>query len=454
MLSKYRFWIVLGSMLIGIVLVVQAQDNPPLSQPTIDAAVSTLIAQTQQPQMMATQTIQAALFQALTATAVAQTAQPTPMAQPTQTAPSTAATIENFDASHLTVAGTTDIDLLAGPTGTSAYLAPDGSRFAYFKQKKICLYAGDQQQNCIDLSDKLSNIDSETIRWSPDSRYIAFTEEFFRSFRDPDIWVLDTTDMTATDLTDDGVKNIEISDNDWKNIDVFPRWTQDDQIIFLRYGRSSGQITSPEIHRIAPDGSGDTVLGTVNDYDEPFSIYSLDVGNNNQLAYGFAAQRSSPSDGVWISDLDGKNAHQLTHESDQGIITNVQFSPDSRYVLVNAEQKAPLPNPTPAASRMYVVDSSSGKVSLIDPDHYVTGAGWSPEGSALVYITHNDLDPSNPDAVFLTNAAGSPGQQLTSLQGKFNIATPLLRTTLSWGKNNTILLSNSPGTGIVLVHLQ
>ena len=44
----------------------------------------------------------------------------------------------------------------------------------------------------------------ESIRWSPDSRYLAFTENFFRRFTEPDIWVLDTTTWNVTDITDDG----------------------------------------------------------------------------------------------------------------------------------------------------------------------------------------------------------------------------------------------------------
>ena len=108
--------------------------RPLISQATVDAAVSTLIAQTQQaPQMLMTQTIQAALAQALTATAQS----------PTVTSGEQA-----FDASSLSVAGTTELDLLAGPAATSAYLAPDGKHFAYLKGKTLCIYAEDQQENC------------------------------------------------------------------------------------------------------------------------------------------------------------------------------------------------------------------------------------------------------------------------------------------------------------------
>ncbi len=243
-MSKGRFWIVLAALLIGVVLIAQAQDNPPLTQPTIDAQVATLLAQTQtavvphQTEVAATRTIQAALAQALTGTAQAllPTATPTPLA---------------FQTAALTVAGTTDIDLLAGPARTAAYLAPDGAHFAYLKGSTLCLYAGDQQQQCVDVS-QLGSIDSETPRWSPDSRYLAFNENFFQYFRDPDIWVWDTANNVLRDITDDGQTKLALSDPNWRNIDVLPHWLPDGHILFLRYNKVNGQPQPPQIYTIAP----------------------------------------------------------------------------------------------------------------------------------------------------------------------------------------------------------
>src|SRR5664279_262881 len=101
---------------------------------------------------------------------------------------------------------------------------------------------------------------------------------------------------------------------------------------------------------------------------------------------------------------------------------------------------------------MRLVDVRLSEPLLIDPNHFVSAAGWSPQGSALVYITHDPLQPDS-DAVLLTNTPGGAGQQLSTLQGRFNLPTPRLQQTLTWGADNTILLSRSPATGIVLVHL-
>ena len=74
---KARFCLVLALLISGVSFVAQAQDDQPLTQPTVDAAVSQILQQTadrrqaQATQIAATQTIQAALQSAITATAQA-----------------------------------------------------------------------------------------------------------------------------------------------------------------------------------------------------------------------------------------------------------------------------------------------------------------------------------------------------------------------------------------------
>ncbi len=436
---KWRLMIVLALMGIGIALTAaRAQQDQPITQPTVDAAVATLIAQTQAApaHLNATQTIQSALNQALTATQMA-------LITPTLTP-------QSFDASSLKVTNTAEVDLLAGPAGTAAYLAPDGEHFAYLNvaADTLCIYQATTQQNCFDLSQQVKGIDSETPRWSPDSRYLAFTEEFFRSLRDPDIWVLDTQTGKAADLTDDGSTKIDLG-ADWLDIDVFPRWTSDGKIIFLRYSRKSGQILPPEVHEIAPDGTGDRTLGTLLDPD-PFAVYALDVWRD-KLVYAYTSQAGSISDGVWISDFDGTNRRQVMHAAHNRPIDGVEMSPDGKYILITAENTTNPASIKPEDSRFSLIDATTGKPFLIDPDRPVKGAGWSPQGSALIYIAHDvaNLD----DLVYVSNTPGEAGKPLEGLQGHYNIATPRLIPPLIWGANNTILISHSPDKGIVLLQL-
>lgn len=424
---------------IGTALIVQAQETEPITQPTVDAAVATLLAQTQAAPagLSATQTIQAALEAALTATAQASVA---PAAQP---APTEAPTL---DVSGLSVVSQTEIDLMAGPGGTAAYLAPDGVHFAHFDHRRICIYNGEQQERCVELGEDMPVIDSETIRWSPDSRYLALTEEFFRTFNEPDIWVIDTNDGSLRDLTDDGQGRVSISSDTWKNIDVFPQWLPDNRILFLRYNRLQGTIMPPMVYVVALDGSGLQKLGTLAAAN-PFAIYALDV-QDNRLIYGYAASSETPDNGIWISDVDGGNARQIVHAEREHLPTYVDLSPDGRYILVGA------PGTTftnrPEDSLVYVVDVEAGQAMPIDPQRYVMSAGWSPTGSALIYAV---FDPIQADlsGVYLSGTPGTGGREL--LNGRYLGATSTLRQSFAWAANNVALLSRSPVRGIVLAQL-
>ena len=433
-----RLVIILFLVAVGVALTAQAQQGQPITQPTIDAAVGTLIAQTQQAPAnhAATQTIQAALGQALTATAFAQIT-PTPTPQP-------------LDVADLAVRSTTEIDLLAGPGGTSAYLAPDGQHFAYLSQNSFCLYQGQAKGNCVDVS-STGGVESESPRWSPDSRYVVFTQDFFRTFRDPDIWVWDTISNQLNDLTPNQGGRINfLTAKSWTGVDISPRWLPDGRILFLRYSRQNGVVLPPDVYVIAPDGSGLQRIGRLAVSDQ-FAVFALDASATH-LIYNYDSQGGSPMDGLWISDLDGDDAHQLTALSHDTQIWGVQLSPDGKYALVTTVYTTASPTFTPETSPVSVVDLATGQRSLIDPDHYVSAAGWAPQGSALVYVTHDVQQPDN-DTVYLTSAPGAEGQPLSSLQGRFNVPTSRLQQALVWSANNTILFARIVSSGIVLVQL-
>jgi hypothetical protein len=428
-----RYWgIVIVVLLVGVIFGAKAQEGEQITQPTVDAAVATLIAQTQQP-LAVTQTIQAALERALTATA--QIPPPTTTPQP-------------LDVANLSLSGTTELDLMTGPGRTAAYLAPDGLHVAHLDYDSLCIYEGEQQQRCVDIS-AMRSVDTESIRWSPDSRYLTLTEDFYVTFVDPDIWLIDASDGTLRDLTDDSENEGEFSDDTWLNIDLLPNWTDDGQIIYARFNRISRSEPPPEIHQIAVDGSGDAILGTIDTNDDPFAIFALNVWRD-KLVYIYFAQGETPNNGVWVSDLDGANARQINQSNTRTPMSAVEMSPDGKYALYRVETTALRGEYTPETSWMRVVEIETGKEILIDPDHFVAGAGWSPQGSALIYATYDPVEQSG--GVFLTDMPGKAGQPL--LEGRFNIPTGRLRQFFTWGANNTILLSRSPARGIVLMQLE
>jgi hypothetical protein len=87
-----------------------------------------------------------------------------------------------------------------------ATLAPDGSALAWVEPnspRAVCVFAFDTTDvTCTDLPDTFSARVGYT-RWSPDSKYLAFSEDYLITFADPDIWLLDVTNQAVVNLTDD-----------------------------------------------------------------------------------------------------------------------------------------------------------------------------------------------------------------------------------------------------------
>lgn len=415
----------------------RAQINPTEQQQTVDASVIQLFTQTAQ--SVVTQTVQAAFDRALTATAGA-----------TQTPPTALATLAPANVDQLNAVSVQEVDLYAGPAGTAAYLAPDGEHFAYIKPPNICLYTitGTQGQ-CISTEGHLRRIDTESVRWSPDSRYLAFTEEFFRTFTEPDIWILDVTAGKLTDITDDQIDRLNITDPNQTvpSIDLLPNWSLDgSRVLFMRYVRTTDSIKPAELYSIAPDGSDLQPIGTLNSTGLAVSAvaWSHDA---KKIAYNFYLNTADSQDGVWISDADGSNPHQVL---DTKIVpSSLAFSPDDRYLLIITSAMISLPR-KPEDSLARVVDLNTGESKLVDDQHIVWGAGWAPSGTGLAYVV---VDPvtHESDGLYLAATPGQPGHRVQD--GSLFPPTPLEQQTLIWTANNVVLVSRGPQSGVVSITL-
>jgi hypothetical protein len=348
---------------------------------------------------------------------------------------------EPFDVDSLQVISVHPIDLVGGPANKDALLAPDGERFAYLDGPSICVYAIDgAQRSCTAVQDRIDALDPQSIRWSPDSRYLVMTENFFVMFVDSDIWVLDTESGTLSNLTEDSIDRIDVTADDWADIDVIPHWLGD-QIVFLRYSRKDGETASPEIMTIAPDGTNLTVNGEITT-DEVFPVSAMDVApDSSALALTFNPRKNEASAGTWIFDLDEFRLGQFFQTDHLLVPVAVTYSPDARYVLTfDARRELPPESGEPEDSGVRLLELESSERLLLDAEHIVSSAGWSPDGSALAYLV---LDRSHPEisGLYLSSAPGDSGRMV--LQGLFIQPTGLGRQSIGWGANNVILLSDT-----------
>ena len=83
-------------------------------------------------------------------------------------------------------------------------LSPDGTRFAATRGDQLCLYSAVTlaRQRCVPQPG--GALDRSSLAWSPDSRRLAFTEDWAVRFVYAHIWTLDAATGKLTNLTDNG----------------------------------------------------------------------------------------------------------------------------------------------------------------------------------------------------------------------------------------------------------
>ncbi len=352
---------------------------------------------------------------------------------------------------ELTVVATKELTLIAGPGGRSAYLSPDGTRIAWADREQMCIYtAAGEKQVCAKLT--IRAIDPETVRWSPDGRSLVFTEEFLRYFDEPDIWIMDASTGTLTDLTDDQTDKFIIQNMaENKSVDLVPCWSQDGKkILFLRFDFSDPRNPfGAKLLTVAPAGGTPQQAGELTST-QRLAIYTLAwSGDGTKIAYNYFGQGDNKGlSGVWIAELNGENSRQIAKTDPTLSPLWVSFSADARYVLSVTGAGGFAGSFRPEQSPVSAVSVDGSGTQLIDKENYVLVAGWAPTGAGLAYIARNSGQPEK-SGLYLAQGPGDPGRLV--LPGEF--INPLPRQShLIWAANNTVLLAKQDGK-LVLVQL-
>ena len=338
------------------------------------------------------------------------------------------------------------------PVG-DAYLSPDGLHILLASPDKsgysLCVYsAAGKQETCGEF---LTAPDLWSIRWSPDSQWIAFTENLFLYMREPDIWVMDVQTGKVTDLTDDQLTKLDITKL-WASpsLDVEPAWTPDSrQIVFLRYHGEPSATNSDQhdeqadIYRVAPTGGDPVHVGALvyPAGTPPLATYALALSpDGQQIAYNVDAHKDGEAaNGLWVADLDGKHARQIIPAYG---ITDVAFSADGRFVLgLNGQVLAVVKSTWDASSSLVAALDGGSKLPL-DSGHPSQWAAWSPSGTSLVYIVAHSKQPEQ-DGLYVVDAPGKAGKLV--YPGEFvppsnSHKAPTNHNLLDWASNNTVLV--------------
>lgn len=346
-----------------------------------------------------------------------------------------------------TVVSTLDTDIRTGGQGHTVYLAPNGKRLAHLAGDTLCLYALPlSQEQCIEFAD-LRRIDPGSVRWSPDSRYLTFSQNFFVFFVPSSIWLVDTSSGTVRPLTEVAEGSIRFGDDDWPDIDLLPGWTPAGDLLFMRLIRAADDATL--LYRFADVADDQPALvGALHELGLG-ATYVLAVADD-QIAFNVDLPAEPDQHGVWVWSLDGDESRLIYPTEGQLRVMALTFSPDGHELLV-IDHRAyyGMAGFEPENSSVNILDVASGELRLIDPTRYVTGGGWSPDGSAFAYLVQ---EPDGEDnGLYITSEAGTPGELV--LAGDFYPPDATWQQPLTWTQNNTLLLGNRETSTALIVEL-
>lgn len=200
-------------------------------------------------------------------------------------------------------------------------LSPDGQWLAIEKMEVICIYSTESLLEHVCTPWEGGGLDSHSFTWSPDSKKIAFTENYPVYFHESDIWLMEAESGKLTNLTDDGVDRARPGSEgmDRALIDLIPAWSPDGKtLLFARSTQSDGDWQGTALYQIPAKGGDPKQLLTA-DAEYPASVwhslmYSRD---GKQIFYTvFRREADDPDNGVWVAEADGKNPKHLLSTSD------------------------------------------------------------------------------------------------------------------------------------------
>jgi hypothetical protein len=310
----------------------------------------------------------------------------------------------------------------------SAYLAtvsPDGRYIAWGQQSgkrqdrvlQLCLFEFETAaKQCSDLSPDVFDGYPYQFQWSPDSRYIAFSENPVEIASESDIWLFDTQGGTFTDLTDDGLVGIWsylASEGEQAVLDYLPMWNaRDGMIYFWRIVPLGNFRYTIGLYRIATEGG------------EPELV--------RDLTAQFAAQ--IPLYDYERFFLDGVSAIAPDGNSVAALMTTVNEmggTEQSLWTIDLADTKA-------APVQLAGVEDFMSAIPEWAQDFppQAQGLSWTADGAGIVVVVNTALNPSIPFQVYYyVDAAGggiTPVVDFSGLEELDSYSEPAPGSELPW----------------------
>ncbi len=307
--------------------------------------------------------------------------------------------------------------LLLSPDGESLLVDAGGEAFCFLATSTMTI------ESCVPWQDRLRSVDFQRLAWSPDSRYVAVTENVLVLFHESDIWLLDVEQRSLQNLTDDGLDRdfLRSQDSSTVPVDLLPVWSPDgSRILFVRSDFGAEDIRVTDLNVLDLDDRSVTGLGTV-DRNYPMAVYmGLHWMADDTIFYSTETpDRDKATNGIWRLAPESDTPEQILAENpaERNPPILVDVTPDGATGLIWYPYLAGQFSTEPEVALYALLDMETGVVEPLEPTQF-DGAFWygpsnatlSPDGSKVLYTYRDDT----PQSYLAVREVGDTGRQCSA----------------------------------------
>ncbi len=305
-------------------------------------------------------------------------------------------------------------------------LSSDGTRLLWLSGEPCVTALDGSAKRCIDREDVDPDLDR--AEWSPDGRTLAFTDDFWNRFREPDLWVFDVVSGRLHNLTNDFEDDFDLNEPaPDTHVDLLPSWSPDGRTI--RFARA--HIGSNTIDLVSVPAGGGAVSPIRDIPCGAVQLTELDWSSEH-VAWSCGAREPE----LWLADQAGGEPKAalpgMRYEGRRAL----SFSPDGQWLLIDSMARYADTSPVRGSARALPTDGGNA-VPVADGE--VGYPTWAPEGHAIAYL----------DLRRTLNVVAEPGGEPRKLHSAENM-TAADGTRLNWAPDKLLISTDGAPTLISL----